>query len=228
MASTIGPPNIRGSGSPARPVRSRSVSTDPWLTASYSAPCPRRCSGARHSPTSEHTGPSVHSSASVSSNSSSARRPKQPYSSPRKARSRSAAAAATLWSTIPTGFRLSITATADHFRASQLEGSSGGRPPARARTTPVQLTDTAGLNDKLRTCLITRLPGQPAGHGHDHGDVDHRLGVLGQRLVVADAAAVFADPGQGALHDPAAGNDLEAGEVVGALDDGDGEAQHSL
>jgi hypothetical protein len=40
----------------------------PWFTASYSAPCPRRCSGANDKPTNERTGPSVHSSASVSSN----------------------------------------------------------------------------------------------------------------------------------------------------------------
>src|SRR3954451_17103568 len=162
-ANTIRPPNIRDSGRQASTSRSRSTSTWPTLIASYSAPCPRRCSGARHSPTSEHTGPSVHSSASVSSNSSSARRPKQPYSSPRKARSRSAAAA-TLWSTIPTGFRLSITATADHFRASQLEGSSGGRPPARARTTPVQLTDAEGLNDKLRETVFHDVPIRGSKH----------------------------------------------------------------
>src|SRR3954451_12423386 len=155
-ANTIRPPNIRDSGRQASTSRSRSTSTWPTLIASYSAPCPRRCSGARHSPTSEHTGPSVHSSASVNSTSSSARRPRQPYSSPRKARSRSAAAAATLWSTTPTGFRLFITATADHFRAPQLEGSSGGRPHARARTTAVQLTGPEGLNDKLRRAVIAQ------------------------------------------------------------------------
>src|ERR671917_509286 len=56
-----------------------------------------------------------------------------------------------------------------------------------------------------RTRLGTRSPGQPAGHGHDHGEVGHRLGVLGPGLVVAHAAAVLADPGPGAFHDPAAG-----------------------
>src|SRR4051794_20025182 len=87
-------------------------------------------------------------------------------------------------------------------------------------------TQSGSLAVSLRTHLITRSPGQPAGHGHDHRDVDHRLGVLGQGLVVADAAAMFADPGQGALYHPAAWDDLEAGDVVGALDDGDGAGQH--
>jgi hypothetical protein len=93
---------------PAQPARRTSVaparrpaayaagptSTAPWLSASYSAPCPRRCSGTRHSPTNDRTGPSAHSSASVSSNSSSARRFKHPYSSPRNLRSRSTPSAA--------------------------------------------------------------------------------------------------------------------------------------
>jgi hypothetical protein len=43
------------------------------------------------------------------------------------------------------------------------------------------------------------------GHGRDRGEVDHRLGSLGPGLVVAHSAAVLADPGQGAFHDPAAG-----------------------
>src|SRR3954463_9211327 len=47
-------------------------------------------------------------------------------------------------------------------------------------------------------------------------------------LVVADAAAVFADPGQRSLDHPAARDDPKAGEVVGALDDGDGEGQDRL
>src|SRR4051794_32843722 len=81
---------------------------------------------------------------------------------------------------------------------------------------------------RLGTRPGTRSPGQPAGHGHDPGEADHRLGVLGPGLVVAHAAGVLADPGQGACHYPAAGDDLEAGQVIGALDDADGEREHRL
>src|SRR6266496_3718817 len=42
--------------------------------------------------------------------------------------------------------------------------------------------------------------------------------MLGQALVVADAAAVLADPGEGALDDPAAGQDLEGVRVALAHD----------
>src|SRR3954465_1133270 len=66
-------------------------------------------------------------------------------------------------------------------------------------------------------CVITRLmtgsSGHAAGHGHDHRDVDHRFGMLGQGLVVAHAAAALADPGPRRLDHPAAGNDSKA-EVV--------------
>ena len=58
--------------------RSRATSTRPQFTASYSAPCPRRCPGASDSPASTRTGPSAHSTASASSNSSSTRAVKQP------------------------------------------------------------------------------------------------------------------------------------------------------
>src|SRR3982751_2130036 len=93
---------------------------------------------------------------------------------------------------------------------------------------PVRAVITAArtVHSCVRTRLITRSSGQPAGHGHDHRDVDHRLGVLGQGLVVADAATVLADPGQGGFDHPAAWDEVEAGEVVGALDDRDGAGQH--
>ena len=77
-ASTIRPSAERGSGSPATVRRSRAISTRPWLTASYTAPCPRRCSGASDRPARVRTGPSAHSTASASSNSSSARAVRHP------------------------------------------------------------------------------------------------------------------------------------------------------
>lgn len=48
---------------------------------------------------------------------------------------------------------------------------------------------------------------------NDHGDVDHGFVVFGQGLVVADAAAVFSDPSEGSLDDPAAGQDAESGDI---------------
>ena len=71
-ASTIRPPTV-GSGSDATVRRSRCGSTRPALSASYMAPCPRRCSASRVSSTSEVTGPSAHNTASVSSNNASDR-----------------------------------------------------------------------------------------------------------------------------------------------------------
>ena len=52
-------------------------------------------------------------------------------------------------------------------------------------------------------------PGEAAGHQGDHGPGDHGFVAGGQVLVVADGAAVLADPGEGSLDNPAAGQDLE-------------------
>ena len=90
-ASIRRPSAARGSGSPATARRSRLISIRPALTASYSAPCPRLCSGASDNPASVRTGPSAHSIASASSNSASARLVRHLYSSPRKDPSRSRA-----------------------------------------------------------------------------------------------------------------------------------------
>jgi hypothetical protein len=49
--------------------------------------------------------------------------------------------------------------------------------------------------------------------------------VGGQAFVVAGAAAVAGDPGQGALDDPAAGQDLEGVQGIGPFDDFDGQVQ---
>ena len=81
------PSAARGSGSPATVRRSRAMSIRPLFTASYKAPCPRRCSGASDSPVSVLTVPSAHSSESASPNSASARAVRQPYSCARKAAS---------------------------------------------------------------------------------------------------------------------------------------------
>ena len=42
------------------------------------------------------------------------------------------------------------------------------------------------------------------------GDGDEGFGDLGELLVVANEASVFEDPGEGALNDPSAWQDLEA------------------
>jgi hypothetical protein len=55
--------------------------------------------------------------------------------------------------------------------------------------------------------------GESAGHGHDHGDVDHGFVVAGQGFVVADAAAVFGDPSERSLDDPAAGKDQKPADL---------------
>jgi hypothetical protein len=69
----IRPSAARGSGTDARVLRIHSGATCPSLSASYIAPCPRRCSTTSVSSTSVVTGPSAHNTASVSSNSASAR-----------------------------------------------------------------------------------------------------------------------------------------------------------
>ncbi len=51
--------------------------------------------------------------------------------------------------------------------------------------------------------------GQAAGHEGGHGPQDHGFVAGREAFVVADGAAVLADPGECPLHDPAAGQDLE-------------------
>src|SRR4051794_41804051 len=63
-------------------------------------------------------------------------------------------------------------------------------------------------------CVITRLitgsSGHVAGHGHDHRDVDHRFGMLGQGLVVAHAAAGLSGSGPRRLHHPTPGEESKS------------------
>jgi hypothetical protein len=56
--------------------------------------------------------------------------------------------------------------------------------------------------------------GQAAGHQGDHGPQDHGFVAGWEAFVVADGAAVLADPGEGPLHDPAAGKDLKRVRVA--------------
>jgi hypothetical protein len=65
---------------------------------------------------------------------------------------------------------------------------------------------------------------EAVGHEDDHGPQDHGFVAGGQVLVVADGAAVLADPGEGPLDYPAARQDLE-GVRVTLGDDLDGQAQ---
>lgn len=72
-ARTSRPSAALGWGSAASVRGSRPASMRLQLRASYNAPCPRRCSASSVRSTGVLTGPSAHSNASVSSNSSSRR-----------------------------------------------------------------------------------------------------------------------------------------------------------
>src|SRR6266545_731927 len=65
---------------------------------------------------------------------------------------------------------------------------------------------------------------QTAGHDGGHRPGDHGPVVVMEALVVADGAAVAADPGEGALHHPAARQHLE-GVGQAPADDVDPKAQ---
>ena len=61
--------------------------------------------------------------------------------------------------------------------------------------------------------------GESAGHEDDHGDADHRFVVVGSGFVVADAAAVLADPREGPLDHPDVRADVKSGTAWFAFDD---------
>src|SRR5437764_4475122 len=70
------------------------------------------------------------------------------------------------------------------------------------------------------TCFTTSSgAGEPTGHEGDHAPQVHGFVVGGEAFVVAGAAAVAGDPGQGPLDDPAAGQDGEGVQVIGSFDD---------
>jgi hypothetical protein len=56
--------------------------------------------------------------------------------------------------------------------------------------------------------------GQAARHEDGHGPEDHGFVAGREAFVVADGAAVLADPGEGALYYPAAGQHLEGVRVA--------------
>jgi hypothetical protein len=56
--------------------------------------------------------------------------------------------------------------------------------------------------------------GQAACHEGDHGPQDHGFMAGGEALVVADGAAVLADPGERPLYDPPSGQYFERVRVA--------------
>src|SRR5215470_15964611 len=72
---------------------------------------------------------------------------------------------------------------------------------------------------------LGRVTGQAPGHEVGHGPQDHGFVGGGQAFVVADGAAVLADPGEGSFDNPAPRQDLEGVQVVGAADDLQGQVQ---
>lgn len=70
--------------------------------------------------------------------------------------------------------------------------------------------------------------GEAACHGVDGRLADHRLGEGGVAFVVTREAAVRGQPGEGALHRPAAREDGEASAARGLADEVDGGAQDLL
>ena len=53
----------------------------------------------------------------------------------------------------------------------------------------------------------------------DHSHVNHRFAAFRQRFVVLAQTTIAAEPGKGSLDDPTFGQNLEAGDIVAALDD---------
>ena len=61
--------------------------------------------------------------------------------------------------------------------------------------------------------------GQALDHHAHHGPLHPRLVVFGLALVVDGQPAALAEPGEGALHDPAAGQDLKVVDALAFADD---------
>jgi hypothetical protein len=121
----------------------------------YSAPCPRRCSGASDSPASIRTGPSAHSTASASSNSASARAVKHRYNSRRNPASTSRARASSRCGSTPASSHAILNAT-----ATALVFKFCGRNPKIIMRWPcqVKIGDQPGLNEKPSGWLTTSRP----------------------------------------------------------------------
>src|SRR5689334_22857459 len=153
------------------------MASRPWFTASYSAPCPRRCSGASDSPASVLTGPSAHSTASASSNSSSPRAVRQAWKSSRnrdsKARdSTSGACSSKLSITAFVVVMCPLARTNDHAKAALTPGDTPGtaaQDPQTAQASAWQVKRQArGL---LRNWLTWgyAFPGLPAACSIESG-----------------------------------------------------------
>lgn len=63
------------------------------------------------------------------------------------------------------------------------------------------------------------LGGQAAGHERGHRPQDEGLAGVGAPLVVTDQTPAAQEPGKGSFHDPTAGQDLKACDIVAAADD---------
>jgi hypothetical protein len=61
--------------------------------------------------------------------------------------------------------------------------------------------------------------GQALDHHAHHGPLHPRLVVFGLAFVVDGQPAVLAEPGEGALYDPAAGQDLKVVDALAFADD---------
>ena len=64
---------------------------------------------------------------------------------------------------------------------------------------------------------------EPAELDSDHRDENPSRGAGFGGFVIAHQPAVVHEPAEGAFHDPAAGQDMEAFLGIGAFDDGDGQ-----
>jgi hypothetical protein len=73
----------------------------------------------------------------------------------------------------------------------------------------------------IRVCPKSQDRGEAAEHELDHGEIDERSGGSREVFEIAGQSAVAADPGEGALDDPAFGLEDEALGGIGALDDRD-------
>ena len=72
------------------------------------------------------------------------------------------------------------------------------------------------------------LLGQALDHHAHHGPLHPGLVVFGLAFVVDGQPAVLAEPGEGALHDPAAGQDLEVVDALAFADDLDRQGKDLL
>ena len=77
------------------------------------------------------------------------------------------------------------------------------------------------MTSTVRACLKVRMDksGQAANHKAGHGEEDPATGAAGCLLVVAHQAAVTHEPAEGALDDPALGQDAESARRVASFDD---------